>query len=202
MTGRGLHEQVGLTLEVMLDGKENFGGSSVSTGLNYALFDGEHRRSAGAAMVVFRNWWTFGLRLEFGRWRETLPLVIVVEDVPHDENFVGTSNDGSLPVASHRKMSDYARRGLGRAVAKLPELLRPLPVESIHVRAPRPTENHIQGTLRMGHDPATSVIDANLIHHQYRNLVVVGTAGFPSSSCANPALTAAALSLRSAERVM
>lgn len=202
VTGCGLHEQVGLTVEVLLDGKENFDGSTFTTGVNYALFDGEHRRSAGAAVVLFRNWWVFGLRLELGRWRQTLPLVIVVEDVPRDENFVGTSDDDGLPVASHRKMSEYARRGLERAVAKLPELLRPLPVESIRVRGHRATENHIQGTLRMGDDPATSVIDANLIHHQYRNLVIVGTAGFPSSSCANPALTAAALSLRAAERLM
>jgi choline dehydrogenase-like flavoprotein len=55
--------------------------------------------------------------------------------------------------------------------------------------------------LRMGHDAATSVIDANQLHHQVRNLAVVGSSVFPSGSCSNPSLTVAALSLRSAALV-
>jgi choline dehydrogenase-like flavoprotein len=60
----------------------------------------------------------------------------------------------------------------------------------------------VQGTLRMGTDPADSVVDAGLVHHRYRNLVVVGTAVFPSCATANPSLTAAALALRAAERAL
>ena len=43
-----------------------------------------------------------------------------------------------------------------------------------------------------------SVVDGHLLHHRMRNLVVVGTATYPSCSPANPSLTAAALSLRAA----
>ena len=88
---------------------------------------------------------------------------------------------------------------MAAARRKLPDLLAPLPVEQIIDRGIRRTESHLQGTLRMGNDPSTSVVDAGLVHHQLRNLVVVGTSTFPTCSCANPSLTAAALSLRAAK---
>jgi choline dehydrogenase-like flavoprotein len=86
-------------------------------------------------------------------------------------------------------------------IERLPDLLRPLPVEAIHFRGWRRTESHLQGTLRMGTDPRTSVVDADLRHHRFRNLVVVGTAVLPTCSATNPSLTAAALALRAADRL-
>ncbi|MET0659174.1 MAG: GMC oxidoreductase, partial [Steroidobacteraceae bacterium] len=80
----------------------------------------------------------------------------------------------------------------------LSTVLAPLPVERIEFRDLRATESHIQGSLRMGVDPASSVVDSRQVHHRVRNLVVVGSAVFPSCSCSNPSLTVAALSLRSA----
>jgi choline dehydrogenase-like flavoprotein len=78
-------------------------------------------------------------------------------------------------------------------------VLEPLPVENIEFKGMRDTESHIQGSLRMGSDPATSVVDAKQVHHDVRNLVVVGSSVFPSGPNANPSLSVAALSLRSAE---
>ncbi|TIM38642.1 MAG: GMC family oxidoreductase, partial [Mesorhizobium sp.] len=92
-------------------------------------------------------------------------------------------------------------KGMAWAKEKLPALLAPLPVEEIFDRGIRPTESHVQGTLRMGLSPADSVVDRDMIHHQLRNLVVVGSSTYPSCSCANPSLTAAALSLRAASRI-
>ena len=53
--------------------------------------------------------------------------------------------------------------------------------------------------MRMGTDPKTSVVDANLRSHDHPNLFVAGSSVFPSSATANPTLTIAALSLRLAE---
>jgi choline dehydrogenase-like flavoprotein len=100
---------------------------------------------------------------------------------------------------SHERISDYAARGVERSWKQLQQVLAPLPIERIEFRGLRPTESHLQGSLRMGNDRATSVVDAKQVHHQVRNLVVVGSAVFPSGSCSNPSLTVAALSLRSAE---
>ncbi len=197
MTGLGLHESYGASYEAMLDGMENFDGSTITTGLNYALYDGDHRREAGAALVYFENRWPHGLRAEPGRLRQILPLVVVTEDLLEDRNRVTLHAAGDAFV-EYAGASDYAVKGMQRARAMLEDLLSPLPVERIEDRGIRPTESHLQGTLRMGSDPATSVIDGAMLHHRLRNLVVVGTAAFASSSCANPSLTAAALSLRAA----
>lgn len=201
LVGKGLHESYGAAFEVFLDGVENFDGSTITTGLNFGLYDGPHRASYGAALVYFENRWAHGMRLERGRMRETLPLVIVTEDLLEDGNRV-TLDENDDAFVEYVGASNYAIRGMAEARRKLPELLAPLPVEQIFDRGVRGTESHLQGTLRMGHDPATSVVDAGLLHHQLRNLVVVGTSTFPTCSCANPSLTAAALSLRAARRLL
>ena len=92
-------------------------------------------------------------------------------------------------------------RGAARVEQKLPELLAPLPVEKITRLDDLPTGFHIQGTCRMGADPATSIVDDGLVHHKVRNLLVLGTAVWVTCTTSNPSLTAAALSLRAADRI-
>jgi choline dehydrogenase-like flavoprotein len=124
----------------------------------------------------------------------------VVEDLPTDSNRVILDSDG-VPKVLHASVSEYAKRGLKESLAKIEQVLRPLPVERVDFKGMRDTESHIQGTLRMGSDPAASVVDAKQIHHDVRNLVVVGSSVFPSGPNCNPSLSVAALSLRSADLV-
>jgi choline dehydrogenase-like flavoprotein len=204
LTGKGLHESHGADLEVLLDGVDNFDGSTITTGLNFGLYDHALRSEYAAAMVYFENRWLYGLRTEPGKWRQTVPIMIVTEELLEDHNRITVPNGepGSKPIVTYSGPSDYARIGLEKAIEKLPALLAPLPVERIVFRGLRPTESHLQGTLRMGSDPAHSVVDDRMVHHRYRNLVAVGTSVFATSSCANPSLTAAALSLRSASLIL
>lgn len=197
-TGKGLCEQYACDLEVHLDGVENFGGGSVSTGLNYLLYDGAHRSEAGAALVNFDNHFRFGLRTEKGRWRETMPVVINIEDAPEDRNRVEITSSGE-PFVHHPDVSDYAKRGMKRALDKINEVLAPLPVDEIIFRGYRPTEAHLQCSLRMGQDPNTSVVDHLGRHHKVTNLIVVGSSVFTTCPPANPSLTVAALARRSAD---
>jgi glucose dehydrogenase len=61
---------------------------------------------------------------------------------------------------------------------------------------------HQMGTLKMGTDKKTSVVDPNLRAHEVPNLYVASTAAFPSSlGPTNPTLTLAALTLRLAARL-
>jgi choline dehydrogenase-like flavoprotein len=198
LTGVGIHEQLGFNVEALLDGVDNFDGGTITTALNYSLYDGDFRREYGGALIYFENRWPYGLRTEFGRWRQLAPLTIVVEDLPQNSNRVTLDPDGVARV-SHARSSDYAQRGMQAAISKLEAVLAPLPVERLNVLAVRSTESHVQGSLRMGADPSTSVVDSKQLHHDVRNLVVVGSSVFPSGSCANPSLSVAALSLRSAE---
>jgi choline dehydrogenase-like flavoprotein len=54
----------------------------------------------------------------------------------------------------------------------------------------------------MGDDPATSVVDRQLVHHRVRNLLVLGGSVFPTISPSNPTLTICALSLRAADTLL
>ena len=60
---------------------------------------------------------------------------------------------------------------------------------------------HHIGTARMGDDPRTSMVDAHCRVHGIANLHLAGASVFPTSSQANPTLTAIALALRLADRL-
>jgi choline dehydrogenase-like flavoprotein len=61
---------------------------------------------------------------------------------------------------------------------------------------------HQAGTIRFGHDPATSVLDANCKAHEVDNLYVVDTSVFPSIGAVNPALTAMANAMRVGDHLL
>jgi choline dehydrogenase-like flavoprotein len=195
--GKFIHEKIECTVEAYLDGVDNFGGSTITTCMNVSLLDGEHRREHGGAILFFENNWTYGMRPEYGRWREILPITINVETLPEVTNTVTLSADGR-PHVSFPRHSEYGLKGVKAALDKLPDVLRPLPVERVEVREIDQISVHLQGTLRMGSDPQESVVDARQIHHEIRNLIVVGSSVFPTAGSAPPSLTVAALSLRAA----
>jgi choline dehydrogenase-like flavoprotein len=197
LIGRYLHEKIESTVEVYLDGVNNFSGSTLTTGMNLSLLDGEHRRQYGGALLFFDNTWGYGLRLDYGRWREILPLTISVEALPQFNSVVSRGTDGR-PHVSFPQQSDYGLRGVKAALEQLATVLRPLPVERIEVRQIDGWSVHLQGTLRMGSDPKESVVDAGQVHHDVRNLIIVGSSVFPTSGSASPSLTIAAMSLRAA----
>ncbi len=60
---------------------------------------------------------------------------------------------------------------------------------------------HHLGTARMGRDPRHSVVDRDCRVHGVGNLHIAGAAVFPTSSQANPTLTALALGLRLADHL-
>ena len=61
---------------------------------------------------------------------------------------------------------------------------------------------HQVGTLRFGHDPKSSVLDANCKAHDLDNLYVVDASFFVSSSAVNPSLTIIANALRVGEHLL
>ena len=62
--------------------------------------------------------------------------------------------------------------------------------------SPIPNSKHVMGTLRMGTDPGTSVIDEWGRFHEVPNLVVADSSGFVTSAGYGPTLTLVALSIR------
>jgi choline dehydrogenase-like flavoprotein len=64
-----------------------------------------------------------------------------------------------------------------------------------------PTSRHVLGTLRMGSDPAASVVDAAGRFHDVDNLYACDGSVFPTSSGYNPTLTLIAVALRIARGI-
>jgi choline dehydrogenase-like flavoprotein len=198
--GRYLSEKALVKFEVYLKGLKHFDGGTATTCLNTSLLDGEHRRTRGGVTLYFENRFYYGLRPEFGRWRELLPITCYVEDIPQESNAV-TLGSGEMPALESFAFSDYALKSIDSIADALPKILSHLPVEDIRYRGYWPTLGHIQGTLRMGTSSTNSVVDRDLVHHSLRNLVIVGSSTFPTTGSVNVSLTVAALSLRSADQL-
>jgi len=71
-------------------------------------------------------------------------------------------------------------------------------VRSTEGNAPPGLLVHEMGTARMGHDPATSVLNGRNQAHDVPNLFVTDGAAMTSSACQNPSLTYMALTARAA----
>ena len=199
MLGRRLHEQIAWAATANLKGVRNFSGSTSTTGHGYMLYDGAHRREAAACLI--ETWNAPALRPEPGRWLEILPMKFVFEALPRDEDRVELPDADARPRVTYDAEPDaYVLAGLDRAKRALPEILSSLPVEDVTWdSAPFSFEAHNLGTVVMGDDPATSVVDAGLRHHRLDNLFVLGGSAFPTGAPANPSLTISALSLRAAD---
>ena len=203
LLGRRLHEQAGLKAEAFLDGVDSFQGSTSVTGIGYMLYDDEERRRDRAA-VLLETWNVGTLRAEAGKWRQVLPLRLVIEVLPDPANYVSLDPASpSKPVVHYSGFGSYTQKAIDRAQSDLERALAPLPIETIKVGNDLvPTEAHIIGTTVMGNEPGTSIVDKDCVHHRLRNLLVLGSSTFPVGGPANPSLTIAAQAMRSADRVM
>lgn len=99
------------------------------------------------------------------------------------------------------QLDEYVRGGLSYWTGYVKEL-----IEKIGARQTSSTIQHSShhqcGTLRMGRDPQTSVVDSDCRSHDHPNLYVMGSSVFPAIGTANPTLTVAALALRLAEHLI
>lgn len=198
LTGKYLGEQLGLDAVVYLKDLANVGGSTWVSANGYMLYDGAHRKERAACLMEANN--APYLRVESGKWRNLVTFRMIFEDLPKHENFVAAGREPLRPEVHFKKASDYTMKAVVHMKEKLPEVLACLPVESIRFLEPYKTEAHILGTTSMSHDAATGVVDKHLIHHNYRNLFVLGSGCFTTFSPNNPTLTLSALSLYAADR--
>lgn len=194
--GRWLHEQASRRVLIDAPVKNGFGGTRI-TGHGYRFYDGPHRARSAAILIENVNA-PFTPRYEPGRWTERIHLKLLAEDLPKAANRVVLENDE--PKVIWTGHSDYALRGLDRAVEALPAAL-PFDVEHMQVNNLGETQAHIQGTTRIGMTKAEGVVDKRLRTHEASNVYILGSSAFPTCSPANPTLTLAALSLYAAASV-
>jgi glycine/D-amino acid oxidase-like deaminating enzyme len=108
-----------------------------------------------------------------------------------------TDGDVQSVINSHYLLDEALRaNGIGRLEFKYaPETL------ASRVDAQATGGYHQVGATRMGTDPGTSVVDANLKTHSLENLYIASSSVFPTSGQANSTLLAVALALRLANHL-
>ena len=199
-TGRGLCEQAGVYVFMYYDGLSNVGGGTIIPANGYMMYDGNHRKERAGCLIEHHNFPY--IRNERGKWRMLSKFKFVYEDLPDEDNRVMLSNDPLRPKVSFEKHSAYTLRAVDRLSEDIEKFFRVLPLERVikdgYIQK---SEAHICSTTQMSHNPADGVVDANLKHHQFRNLLVLGSGVYPAISPANPTLTLSALSLRAADRL-
>jgi glucose dehydrogenase len=98
------------------------------------------------------------------------------------------------------RVGDYERRALAHSVSTFESFGKLLDAKWIEYTKDT-SSHHLAGTLRMGSDPKTSVVDPSGRAHDHPNLFVVGASVFPTSPAVGPTMTIAALSLRTADAI-
>lgn len=179
---------------------------------------GGHIAAAGVGIPLPINWHlpgrpTWGAaakRVDRDFFNHSMAVAMVVHDMPQHGNRVEldeTVMDAwGLPVARitlkpHQNDLDQGRflidrnaEILGAAGAKR--------TDKVYIDRITGNCSHQHGTVRMGHDPATSVLNANCRAHEVDNLFVVDGSPFPTATGANPTLTIMANAWRVADHIV
>jgi choline dehydrogenase-like flavoprotein len=206
LLGKRLHEQMPVDVCLDLKGVKAYNGSTTISGNGYLFYEGEHRRDHAACLIETWNApFAYGrnaFRSERDRWTERMFMRFMFDDLPRDDNTVTVNAENpQLAETRFNGYSDYALRGAALIPKMVETLAQALPIEGIVSVLTGATTAHIQGTAVMGDDPASSIVDRHLIHHQYRNLLVLGASAFPTAAPAYPSVTVSALSLWAADHL-
>ena len=128
----------------------------------------------------------------------SLDIYLTTEDLPLRRNRVRLEGERIVidwtptNVSPHRELVRRVRRIVRKAGYPL-IFTQQMSIE---------TNSHMCGTAVAGHDPTTSVLDAECRSHDVENLWLADSSFFPSSAALNPALTIAANALRIAPAIV
>jgi choline dehydrogenase-like flavoprotein len=149
----------------------------------------------GETIKAARPWAPTGLLSAI--CRRSVDFLAQSEDLPLASNRVEVEANGQIrlrwrptSLKPHLELVEKARKALRRA--GFPFVF----TQSLGIAA----TSHQCGTARMGEDASSSVVDPTGRCHGVENLWIADSSVFPASAAVNPALTIAALALRTAER--
>ncbi len=137
----------------------------------------------------------------------TLAVLVLTDDEIHPDNRVTLASDwpedehGPVPQVQYAPTpeSDRRRDELSRKAAGI---LRAAGARSVHRADFPPLYVHIQSSMRMGRDPATSVVDANQEAWEVARLFIADNSSLPDGlGGPNPTLTTQMFATRTAEYI-
>jgi choline dehydrogenase-like flavoprotein len=142
------------------------------------------------------------------RFDRTITVAIIGEDLPEPANRIDldpTVTDAhgiSAPRVSYT-LSENSRRMLDHGIARAREVLEAAGAREVAVNPLlRAGGWHLMGTARMGHDPATSVVDAEGRSHDVPNVYIVDGSVMVTCAGVNPTSTIQAVALYVADGII
>jgi choline dehydrogenase-like flavoprotein len=132
----------------------------------------------------------------------------VLEVLPDPDNRITLSSQkdalGIPKPEAHYSIAEYTRRGAEASKADFTRIAELMGGTGLRFSKEGVFANnqHITGTLSMGDDPKTSVVDRFGRSHDHENLFMVGTGVMPTSATCNSTQTAVALALRTADHMI
>ncbi|SFA75840.1 Choline dehydrogenase [Collimonas sp. OK607] len=132
----------------------------------------------------------------------------VLEVLPNPENRITLSDQKDAmgipkPQASY-SIDEYTRRGAEASKADFARIAELMGGSDLRYSAEGNFANnqHITGTMGMGNDPKTSVVDGFGRTHDHENLFIVSTGVMPTAATCNSTQTGVALALRTAQHIL
>ncbi|MGF6813577.1 choline dehydrogenase-like flavoprotein [Paraburkholderia atlantica] len=150
-----------------------------------------------------RGLWGDALGAEMLKYNHQAGLKIVGEMLPQQRNRVTLADEKDqygLPIARVTySWCDNDKRLIAHSLDFMEQALAAAGGKEIW----RETDDtcHLNGSARMGDDPATSVVDADCRSWDIRNLWVCDGSVFPTVGGVNPSLTIQAIACRTADRI-
>lgn len=221
--GRNLMGHTGISMNFMMD-EDVWPGQGPTELLVYLNNrDGEFRKRFPSYKIKVRNTvptadyasaliskGVLGSQLDAELRRQSarsLNFAIDFETVPLPENRIVPSKTKTdaigipLPELSY-SVTDYWQAGKEEGLKDFANFAKLLGGQVLKIDTSYQDRQHIMGTTIMGDDPKNSVVDADCKTHDHPNLYIAGTSVMPSTSCMNPTLTGAALTLRLADHLI
>jgi choline dehydrogenase-like flavoprotein len=150
-----------------------------------------------------RGLWGEALRREMEKYNHQVGLKIVGEVLPDERNRVTLAEETDqygLPIARVTfSLGDNDKRLVRHALDFMSQSLAAVGAREIW--AEDDDTAHLNGTARMGDDPATSVVDADCRSWDVPNLWICDGSVFPTVGGVNPSLTIQAIACRTADRI-
>lgn len=131
----------------------------------------------------------------------------VLEVLPNPENRVTLSSQvDALGIAKpqvHYSFDDYLLKGNQMAMEHYKRIAELMGGTNLRPSKEGQFDNnqHITGTMSMGDDPRTSVVDRFGRAHDHENLFIASTGVMPTAATVNSTLTGVALALRTAQHL-
>ncbi|NVK06023.1 MAG: GMC family oxidoreductase [Marivivens sp.] len=147
------------------------------------------------------------MKSTFGR---LLSVAAIGESLPNERTFVSLSSEinefGNAIPLIHSHLDDMALARLRFMTETCRQIIAASgcyePIEEFS-SVDAFSSTHIFGTCRMGHDPATSVINANCRSFRWPNFYIADASVFPSTGGGeSPGLTIQALAIRAADHII